>query len=127
MQNIELILSMLVTIVGFIILTITFLSKYIKNAKAKKKLSSVVKLSEAIIPYIEEAEKFTGYTGKEKKTYVITRLKEYALNNNMKFDNDDISEKLEELIELSKLVNNNKSVSSKTSDNKENSKGEMIW
>ncbi len=105
MENIQLILSMLVTIIGFFISTITFLSKYIKNANAKKKLSSMVRLGEALIPFIEEAEKFVNYSGSEKKTYVITRMRDFALNNKMKFDYEQVNDKIEELVELSKIVN----------------------
>ncbi len=45
------------------------------------------------------------YSGEEKKEYVMTKANRYAIENDIAFDEDAVSEKVEELITLSKEVN----------------------
>ena len=54
---------------------------------------------------IEEAERFIGYSGKEKKEYVIDKIGEYAEELGIKADLQFVSEKIEELVKLTKGVN----------------------
>ncbi|MDE6677254.1 MAG: hypothetical protein K2K12_06065 [Clostridia bacterium] len=105
MENLELILSIAGTALGLLVTTITFLSKFIRNTKAKLALENVVKIGNAIIPYIEEAEKFTHYSGEEKKQFVITKANQFAIKNNIAFDEKAVSIKIEELVSLTKQVN----------------------
>ena len=68
-------------------------------------LEKAEEVTKNIIPFIVEAEKFINYTGIEKKNYVMTRLNQYAIANDIKFDQEEISNKIEELVELTKQVN----------------------
>lgn len=111
MENLEVILSIAGTAVGLLITTLTFLSGFIKNAKAKKAMENVVKIGNAVIPYIEEAEAFIHYSGTEKKQYVLTKANRFAIDNNLKFDEQAVSEKIEELVALTKQVNKRGSIS----------------
>lgn len=105
MQNLEIIISLASTALGFVITTLTFLLKFIKNEKAKRIADQTVKLCDAILPYIKKAETFINYSGEEKKEYVMTRANQYAQKNKLKFDEEFISQKIEELIALTKEVN----------------------
>lgn len=105
-NNIETLLSTAGAALGLLVTTITFFTKFICNAKAKKNALNIIKISEAVIPYIEEAEKFSNYSGAEKKTYVLTRANQFAIENCIKFDINAISDKIEELLILTKQVNN---------------------
>lgn len=105
MENLKLLLSFAVTALGLLISTLTFLTKSIGNAKAKKKANELLELCNVLLPYIEKAEKFVNYTGEEKKEYVMTQVNRYALENGIKFDYNVVSSKIEEYIELSKEVN----------------------
>ncbi len=105
MEKFELILSMSATIIGLIITTITFLSKFVKSAKAKKVAENIVEIGNAILPYIEEAEKLIAFSGEEKKAYVMTKANQFAIENNIKFDANKTSEKIDELIALTNRVN----------------------
>lgn len=105
MQYIELILSLASTALGLVITTLTFFLKYIKNAKAKKIAEQTVKICDAILPYIKKAETFVNYSGEEKKEYVMTKVNRYAQENKLQFDETFISQKIEELITLTKEVN----------------------
>ena len=105
MEHLKLLLSFAVTVLGLLISTLTFLIKSIDNAKARKKASELLELCNALLPYMEKAEKFVNYTGEEKKEYVMTQVNRYALENGIKFDYNVVSSKIEEYIELSKEVN----------------------
>lgn len=105
-------LTLIITIIGLLTSTITFLLKYIKNTKIKKRLESLNQITNAIIPYIEEAEKYINYSGKEKKAYVITRIKEEMINSKINIEETLLDDKVEELVQLTKQVNYNKPVNS---------------
>lgn len=105
MENLEIILSIAGTAVGLLITTVTFLLKFINNAKAKKILEGVAKIGNAVLPYIKEAETFVNYSGIEKKEYVMTKANQFAIDNGIDFDFDLVSDKIEELVLLTKKVN----------------------
>ena len=105
MENLSLILSTIATAVGFLVTTLTFLLKFIKNAKAKKIAENVITIGNAIIPYIEQAESFINYSGAEKKEFVMTKANQFAINNGIEFNAGLVSAKIEELVKLSKEVN----------------------
>ena len=48
---------------------------------------------------------FNNYLGNEKKEYVITKLNQFAIENNIDFDKEKLDERIEKLIKLSKNVN----------------------
>jgi hypothetical protein len=105
MENLNLLLSLIGTICGLAITVLTFLYKMIKSARAKIKIEQAIKISNAVLPFIKEAEKFTAYSGEEKKAYVLTKANQFALTNNLKFNENQVSEKIEELVMLTKQVN----------------------
>ena len=111
LENIKFYLSFLTPVLGIILATTIFFKNKIKNKKLKNILEHAEELTKNIIQFIIEAEKFSNYTGSEKKEYVITRLQQYAIKNNIKFDNELISNKIEELIDMSRNVNSNKEIS----------------
>ena len=117
MENLEIILSVAGTALGLLVTTVTFLTKFIKNAKAKKAAENIVDISNAIIGYIEEAETFLNYSGEEKKQYVMTKANQFAIESGIKFDAESVSAKVEELVGMTKQVNastNNAATSAKT-------------
>ena len=105
MEDLKLILSITATGIGLLITALTFFTKFLRNAKAKKLAQNIIDISNAIIPYIKQAEQFLNYTGEEKKEYVITKVNQFALENNIPFDIEVVSSKIEELIVLTKQVN----------------------
>lgn len=105
MEKIEIILSLAATTLGLFVTTLTFLSKFIKSVKAKKIAENVVEIGNALLPYVEQAEKFVSFTGEEKKAYVMTKANQFAIKNNIKFDEEKISKKIDEIVALCKQVN----------------------
>lgn len=105
MENLEIIISVAGAALGLLVTTVTFLSKFIRNAKGKKIAENIIKIGNAMIPYIQEAETFLNYSGEEKKQYVMTKANQFAIDNNIPFDAEAVSDKIEELIGLTKQVN----------------------
>ncbi len=106
LDNLQVLLSFLGSILGLLFTTIIFLKKSIKNKKLKKVLEKAEQITKEIIPCIIEAEHFVNYTGNEKKNYVMTKVNQFAIENQIEFDINYVSDKIEELILLSKEVNN---------------------
>jgi hypothetical protein len=105
MENLEIILSSASAAAGLLATSVTFLVKFIKSAKAKKTAENVIKICDAVVPFIEEAEKFVGYGGAAKKEYVLTKANQFAIESGIPFDAELVGEKIEEFVELSKTVN----------------------
>lgn len=104
-ESIQVYLSFLAPCVTLLFTTAVFLQKFVKNKRLKKILEKTEKITREIIPCIAEAEKLVNYSGIEKKEYVMTKLNQYAINNNISFDEEEASRRIEELVELTKEVN----------------------
>ena len=117
MENIELIFSLIGTCIGLIITLATIIGKYVSSKKAKRLAEQTIEICNAILPYIEQAESYIAYSGQEKKEYVMTKANRYAIEKGIAFDESAISEKFEELLELTKTVNaHEKRVKTESSD-----------
>ncbi len=105
LENLELILSLAGTAFSLFIACIIFIIKIVQAIRSKKKTINATMLEEVITPLMEIAESFRNYSGEEKKQFVMTKVNQFAIENNLKFDADYISEKIEQFIKLSKKVN----------------------
>lgn len=105
MEEIKMYVSYITPILTIICSFLIFIKNKIKKKQVRKVIENKEELMKKIIPYIEEAEKFINFSGEEKKEYVMTKLKGYAIDCGIDFDENGISDKVEELIELSKKVN----------------------
>ncbi|MEI3535578.1 MAG: phage holin, LLH family [Bacilli bacterium] len=123
MKNLELFFSLLATILGLLITLITFIKKYVSNLKAKKIIEQSLKICNILLPLIEKAEEFSSYTGQEKKEYVMTKANQFALDNGIKFNEEFISNKIEDLLSLTNQVNVNKNKTIKISNKVGNKNG----
>ena len=107
LENIQLLLPYMAPILGMLGAIILFIKKSVKNKKLTNVLEMAEEFTERIIPYIKEAEKLIHYTGEEKKNYVMTKLNQYAIENKIKFNQEEASKRIEELVGLTKEVNIN--------------------
>lgn len=105
MEEIELILTLAGTVLSLFIASVLFIVKIIRGSISKKELKNSYVLLEAVAPLMEIAETFTHYSGEEKKEYVMTKVQQFAIENGIKFDSEAVTNKIEELIGLSKNVN----------------------
>lgn len=105
MEHLEWILSIAGTVLSLVILCVSFLIKLLQSIRARKREQGQTTLLDAVAPIVEIAEAFEGYSGEEKKEYVITKVNQFAIENGIEFNLEVVSKKIEELIELSKKVN----------------------
>lgn len=124
LESIKEYLSVFGTLLGFLCTFLVFLKNKIKNKRLKRIVEKTEKITKTIIPTIIEAEQFVEYTGIEKKEYVMTKLQEYAISFGIKFDSKSLSDRVDELIQLTKSVNvkeasiNEKNIIDEISNNK---------
>ena len=105
MKDLEILISLIATIIGLLITVLTFAVKAIGNAKAKKIAEQTIKMSNQIMFFIRQAEQSTTISGKEKKAFVMSRARSYAQAKKISFNEEKVDEKIEELIALTKQVN----------------------
>lgn len=124
-MNISEILTWVVFGISFLSGLVSILIPYLKTAKAKKNAEKVVKvlsgfelICKNIQPLVVKAEQFTNFSGVERKEWVMTQLRIIALKNSIVFDENAVSEKVEEVVSTTNKVNVNKNVSSETIDAK---------
>lgn len=104
-MDIEIIFSMIGTGLGILITILTFIIKLSKNTKVRKNAEKMLALTSQVSAFVKEAEEFTHYTGAEKKNYVLTKMNQYSIDHNIKYDEEYVSDKIEELIDTTKQVN----------------------
>jgi len=66
-----------------------------------------LQIATAVLPFICEAEKLSHFTGLEKKAYVMMRASQFAKLNKIRFNEIQVSSRIEELVELTRHVNEN--------------------
>lgn len=117
MENIEEIATAVSTCIGILATISGLVIPLVKNVKAKNKLTALNKFASVLQNLISDAECFSNFTGEEKKEYVLTKANRYAIENKIDFDEEAISAKIEELIDLSKKVNAKTTMDSSTDKN----------
>ncbi len=83
-------------------------SLFIKRLEIIEKGKSLIKdlVSGLINSLVIQAEKFSNYSGTEKKLFVVTRLKEFLVSKKVSWFGDDlISDLIENAVDLTKKVN----------------------
>lgn len=111
MENLEEIITIITACLGFVGTATGLLIPLVKNVKAKNKLKALNKLSTTLHSFMSDAETHSNYTGEEKKEYVMTKANRYAIDNNIPYDEQAISDEVEDLVTLSKEVNKRDTVS----------------
>ena len=109
MENIEYILSLAGAVLSTLAALVTMGIRFLKAMKELKERAGEEEIGKKLPELISEAEGKEGYSGKEKKGYVMDKIAEYAEEAGIEADLQYVSEKIEELVELSKQVNVNKS------------------
>lgn len=85
---------------------LSILISVVKNSKVKKFASNILTVSEKAKEYIVEAEANKNYTGSEKKSYVITRLLKFIVDNSISnVDETTVSNIIENEVALTNEVN----------------------
>ena len=105
MEKLEYIFSLVGTVLSFLVALLTLVLKLMKVLKDKSITEDREKLVEKLLELVVEAEGMLDYSGKEKKTYVMEKISEFASKADIEADLEFISEEIEKLVELSKQVN----------------------
>lgn len=105
MENVKEIITIASACLGLIATITGFLIPLVKNVKAKNKLTALNKLTAALQSLIADAETFANFSGVEKKEYVMTRASRFAMENKIPYDEQAVSDEVENLVTLSKKVN----------------------
>lgn len=90
--------SLFISLTGFVITLV----KAIKNAIQTKNWNA---LKTELQSFITKAEGFSNFTGTEKKEIVLAWASNFCISRGMKFDADKVSNEIEELVKLTKNVN----------------------
>ena len=104
-MDINSILTIIGLVCALLATIVTAISKNCKNSKIAKKASSLLVIIQSAQEYMEKAEKLLGFTGAEKKEWVVTKIVQYCISKNINYDEETIDEVVEELISFSKQVN----------------------
>lgn len=91
--------------IGFLISLLIFICKQSKSRKAQKVAANLLFINERVREAIVLAEDYINYSGSDKKEWVITKVVEACLENNVTYSREAISEVIEACINLSKQVN----------------------
>jgi len=105
MNELEILISLAGTILGLVLTVVTFIVKWVRSARARRGLEQAVKIGNAVQAFIREAEKFTAFSGEQKKAFVMTKANQFAIDNRIAFRENQISNKIEELVALTRQVN----------------------
>lgn len=105
MELFKLIITFVSTILGLLVTLVTYILKFVNNKKTKEKALNFISISNKLIELITEVEKFSSLSGDEKKSYVLSKIEEYAKDNNLNYDIDEVSNKIEEFVTLTRNVN----------------------
>lgn len=94
-QIAKIILNILPTF-GVLIIAIGSALKLSKNIKVRKLGDAIVNFASnsllvrnKMLYLIQQAEKFTNFSGEQKKNWVSANIKDFCISNNIKYDSDD--------------------------------------
>lgn len=104
MENYELLLSYISTIIFLIFTTVTYIIKFIEKQKQMKKLENQAIIDLEIEELMIEAEKLFD-SGETREKFVIDRLKSFALAYKITPSFDEIQKRVKEIIALSRKIN----------------------
>ena len=93
--------------IGLNILTIIFalLTKILKNTKHGTIAQRIYDVLRKVQLFVIDAETHSNYTGTERFDYVMTKMTEYLMTENIKIDKTVITNLIENEIDLSNKVN----------------------
>jgi len=105
MDLLEQIKEVIVLIISLVATLVVTISQLVKEIKKKKDLISMQTLNEQLENFIKQAEKYVSFSGEEKKEWVKSCLMQYAITNKITYNDEEVNQKIENLVELSKEVN----------------------
>ena len=98
--------EMIAIIISLIVGIVVLVQKLVKALRSKSNLNNLICLEKVTLEFVIEAEFFSNYSGIEKREWVKTKVNQFAINNKIIYDEETIDGLIENLVGLSKKVNN---------------------
>ena len=99
------IIDIVAVAVPLIISLVIAIVKLYKNIKLKKASENLIEVEFVIKRFMEYAESFINYSGKDKKEWVMVKVNQYCIEHKIPYDERVVEDLLEKFIYLSKVVN----------------------
>lgn len=81
------------------------IAKNSKSVKVAKKATNLLSVITAVQTFVSQAESIVGFTGVNKKEWVMTKVNQYCISKGIAYDNDEVDKLVEQFIDFSKQVN----------------------
>lgn len=104
MEKYETLLSYISTILILLFTTITYIIKFIEKQREIKRMNDLNLIENELERLIVEAEKLFD-TGNVKEKFVIDRLRSFASDYKIKLNFNEMQERIEKLIHITKEIN----------------------
>lgn len=105
LENIKDIIGIIATAIPLIIAVATFVAKNSKNKKLAKLAENINLITREVQKYVIAAEQFINYSGADKKEWVKTKVNQFAIAHKINYDEELVSNLIEEIVGLTKRVN----------------------
>ena len=110
MENLTTLISAASACFGLLLTTITFLVKFAKAVKTKNREEAKNLLNKGVTAAVQFAERLKSASGdslagETKKQVALNEVKAFCAENEIKFDEETVSDMIEEIVSLTKTVN----------------------
>ena len=83
---------------------LTVAIKLVKSDKAKLVLAALLEGVETALSAVPDAERFTNFTGEEKKAYVMTKIAEYLASRNLVVPSEQLGALVDNIVATGNAV-----------------------
>jgi hypothetical protein len=104
-ENFNEIITVISSILTLSVTIIVLLSKLINNKKLRAVAEKLIYFKGQVEKYVVIAEKIENYKGPDKKAWVMNKISEEAINLGIEFDQGLVSDLIEQLVGLTRVVN----------------------
>lgn len=80
-------------------------AKNSKSAKTAKNATNLLSVISAVQTFISQAESIVGFTGANKKEWVMTKVNQFCISKGITYDDEEVDKLVEKFIDFSKQVN----------------------
>lgn len=106
------IITLIATLIAALGTLAGIIAKYSKSAKVRKAAEKAAKVAQDLVEItnavnqaVETAEQKVNFTGADKKEWAMTQVQQFALDNGIFFDRQEVDELIEKAVAFTKSVN----------------------
>ena len=112
LKSTQAVISLISVVIALIGTLAGIIAKYVQNAKTKKAAEKAQKIAQdlleitnAVNEAVKAAENKLNFTGADKKEWAMTQVQQFALDNGIIFDKQEVDKLIEEAVAFTKTVN----------------------